>query len=321
MNDILKKALIMIFVLIIAGISFMSGRYIYKIVKEKNNENSRTQITILCSEENKMFDPIFKNFSDKNNVKIKVQYMKSSDIINELNNNSNAADAVWLTDMDYTNNLKDSQEIYSIKSIYTNSLVFAIRKSAYNPAMFIDEKNISAFDILNLSSESNIKFSGISNTESDSLALMKYNLALTFANTTKELTSDDIKVNTINKNLIAMFDSSDSIHNTNDLFNKDYVMTFKNNITQYNKNHPSSLYKILYSYDTSSLSTDEPFCIIGKNQKNIDIMNKLQNYLISNDGQDSISKISSVLNSKSSLKGLNVPDTATLDFCSKVGEN
>ncbi len=296
-----KNAVItaIIFILFIIFIGINAQDEIKEKVPEVLNLNSSEKVfKIISSSENKDLESIIRKYAQSKGIDIDIEYAGTIDIMEKLNNKEKY-DAVWASNSIWLYMLDSKVKITNSKSTSINPVVFGIKKSKAQELGFIG-KDVYTKDILSAIQQHKLKFSMSSATQTNTGATAYLGFVSTLAGNPEILKEEDLKSETLKDDLQKLFSgvtrSSGSDEFLEELFLKsDYeaVVTYETSIININKKLEAQgkepLY-IVYAKDGVSIS-DSPFAYIdNSNTQKLEQFEKLQSYILSNEGQEELIK-------------------------------
>lgn len=253
---------------------------------------------LISSSENADLEQTLQEFARKNNIKLSIDYAGTIDIMEKLNNKEQY-DAVWTSNSIWLYMLDKSVSVKNSKSTSINPVVFGIKKSKAKELGFID-KEVSTKDILTEIQNGKLKFSMSSATQTNTGATAYLGFLATLAGNPEILKVEDLDNAELRENVKNLFSgvtrTSGSEEFLEEMFIKgDYeaVVTYETSIININKKLEEQgrepLY-IIYAKDGVSIS-DSPLAYIDNSDKNkLEIFEKLQSYILSEEGQQELLK-------------------------------
>ena len=253
---------------------------------------------LISSSENADLEQTLQVFARKNNIKLSIDYAGTIDIMEKLNNKEQY-DAVWTSNSIWLYMLDKSVSVKNSKSTSINPVVFGIKKSKAKELGFID-KEVSTKDILTEIQNGKLKFSMSSATQTNTGATAYLGFLATLAGNPEILKVEDLDNAELRENVKTLFSgvtrTSGSEEFLEEMFIKgDYeaVVTYETSIININKKLEEQgrepLY-IIYAKDGVSIS-DSPLAYIDNSDKDkLEIFEKLQSYILSEEGQQELLK-------------------------------
>lgn len=290
--------IVIILVYLIIGALVIGGILEDNTAINKPTKVSDNTFKIIASTENKDIESILQNFANKNNIALQVDYAGTIEIMDKLNQGEEY-DAVWCSNSIWLYMLEDDVTVKNSKSTSINPVVFGIQKSKAQELGFIG-KDVYTKDILNAIKQNKLKFSMSSPTQTNTGATAYLGFVSTLAGNPEVLTEENLKDETLKTALTELYTgvtrSSGSDEFLEEMFlngNYEAVVTYESSIININKQLVSQgkepLY-IIYAKDGVSIS-DSPFAYIDhKNAKKAEEFEKLQTYILSNEGQQELVK-------------------------------
>ena len=259
---------------------------------------SSNEFRIISSTENKDLEEILQNYAEKNGIDLDIEYAGTIDIMERLNAGEKY-DAVWTSNSIWLYMLDSKVKVKNSKSTSINPVAFGIKKSKATELGFIG-KDVYTKDILSAIQNKKLKFSMSSATQTNTGATAYLGFISTLAGNPEILTEKDLQSSELKQNLINLFSgvtrSSGSDEFLEEAFlkgNYEAVVTYETSIININQKLVSQgkepLY-IIYPKDGVSIS-DSPFAYIdNSDDKKLEQFEKLQSYILSNQGQAELIK-------------------------------
>ena len=268
--------------------------------KTESNKSTKTDKTfsIISSTENKDVEHIIKSYASKNDIKVNIDYAGTIEIMDKLNQGEKY-DAVWASNSIWLYMLDSNVKLSNSKSTSINPVVFGIKKSKAEELNLIGS-NVYTKDILQAIKDKKLKFNMSSATQTNTGATAYLGFLSTIAGNPGALTKEHLQSEQLKKELTSFLSgverSSGSDEFLEDMFlsgTYEAVVTYETSIININKKLTQAgkepLY-IVYPVDGVSIS-DSPFAYIdNKNNKKEQEFQKLQSYILSNDGQKELMK-------------------------------
>lgn len=272
--------------------------FVYSITSSINittdyEERKIDSFKLISSSENEDLKPILEKIAEENEIDLEIEYAGTLDIMEKLNSGEEY-DAVWTSNSIWLYMLNNSVKVSNSESTSINPVVFAVTKSKAESLGFIG-KEIYTKDIIQAIKDGNLKFSMSNPTRTNSGATAYLGLLSSIAGSPEVLKLEDIQNENVKNELTVLFGglerSSGSEEFLEELFlNGDHesIVTYESSIININKELEKAgkepLY-VLYPVDGISIS-DSPFAYIDNgNEEKKEIFLKLQDYILSNDGQ------------------------------------
>ncbi len=258
----------------------------------KPTYNDKT-FSIISSSENKILDGSIKGFAEKNNIDITITYTDTLSVVDKLNSGEKY-DAVLISNSIWLSMLDSSVKTSNLRSTSITPVVFGIKESKAKELGFVGKK-IYTKDILNKVKTGELKFSMGNPTLTNSGASAYLEVLYNLAGSPEVLKSSDLKNENLKKELKKFFEgitrtSGDEDFLETSFINGDYdaAFTYESSIININKQlekeGKETLYAI-YPVDGVAIS-DSPFVYIdNKNEAKKENFLKLQEYLLSDEGQ------------------------------------
>ena len=268
-------------------------------VKEAKASITNKDFNIISSSENKDLDEILKNYAKKENIPINIEYAGTLEIMEKLNSGEKydavwAANSIWLYMLD-----SSTVSTSNSKSISMNPVVFGITKSKAESLGFIG-RDIYTQDIVDAIERGDLKFSMSNPTQTNTGASAYLGILSTLAGNPEVLKESDLENEELKHNLVAMFSGLERSSGDEDFLeevflkgNYEAVVTYESSIIAMNEKLEAEgkepLY-VLYPVDGVSIS-DSPFAYINnKNDTKKEQFDKIQSYLLSDEGQEKLAK-------------------------------
>ena len=273
---------------IITGISKLSG------YSNDNYSVFGNNIVILSSYDNKSLEKDVVSYAEKQEINVKFVYKGDLEIVDELNNNSKSYDAVWISNSMWLYMLDNNYLHSDSKSLGVSPVVFGIRKSKAKELGLID-KDVSNKDIVDLIANKKIKYVMNSVTATNTGATAYLGFLTSLAGNPDVLTDEILNKPELADNLKKVFSGVERVSGDEayleDMFvnNDDYeaVISSESSLININKKLKSSKKEELYFiYPTDGVAiNDSTFAFIDNHTGKEEDFLKLQNYLLSKDGQ------------------------------------
>ena len=288
--SVLKKIIIIFVILMILSVFFENYD------DEYNDSNS---LSIISSSENEVLDSEIKSIAKKEKIKVKIEYADTLDIIDRLNSGEKF-DAVWSSNSIWLYNLNSKVvSVKNSKSLSINPVIFGIKKSKAEQLGFVN-KEIYTKDIVEAIKKGNLSFSMSNPTSTNSGASAYFGILATLAGNPEVLTSEMLDIQSLKDDLKTFFSgvkrTSGSEDFLEELFLKgdyDAVVAYESSIININKKlekeNKETLYAI-YPVDGVSISDSVLGYIDQKDDNKKQMFDKLQSYLLSDNGQKLLEK-------------------------------
>jgi len=270
---------------------------------EKNILNDNNQIAgeisdfkIISSSENEEMEHFFTEYAKLQDIDLEIEYAENKDIV-EMLNSGEKYDAVWMSDSIWLNMLEDTVHIEDSKSTSVNPIVLAIKKDIVEE-LNLNENDIYSKDIIEKIKEGSLSICMADATQTNTgISTYLYFISI-ISGTPGVLKSEYLENKDVKNELVSIFKeieetSSESV--LEKLFlNGDYdgIITYESSIISINQelenNNQETVYA-LYPKDGVYVS-DSPFAYIdNEDSQKKAVFDKLQNYILSNNGQQFIS--------------------------------
>ena len=299
-----NKKVLGILVIIIIAIMILIGEIQNDINSKTNINNSINGISqkdtfkIISSDENKNLEEILKNYAEKNEINLAIEYAGSIEIMDKLNQGEKY-DAVWMSNSIWLYMLNNNIKISNSKSTSINPVVFGITKSTAEKLGFIG-KEIYTKDILEAIKNGDLKFNMSSATRTNTGATAFLGFLSTIAGNPEVLTENNLQDDVLKQELTTLLSgvtrSSGSDEFLEDMFlsgTYDAVITYETSIINMNKKLEAQGKDILYAiYPIDGVSiSDSPLAYIDNGDKDkLDIFKQIQGYILSDEGQTELVK-------------------------------
>lgn len=291
MRDIWKLILAFIVIIFIIEITDLG-----KVINDKRNDK---YFTILSNPDNKEFMAELEKYAKSEKIELLVKYKDDLEAIDELEENSDYYDAVWMSNSTWLYML-NGVSISNSKSVSINPIVFGIKKSKAESLGFVN-KNVYNKDIVNAikSKKLNYVMSSVTKTNTGLTAYLGFLNAL--AGSPEILTSEMLDNNTLKNDLKSLFSGVSRVSGTdafleNMFLNSDEyeaVIATESSLISINKELTQEgkepLY-LIYPVDGVSIN-DSPFAYVDNSQEKLEYFLKLQSYLLSNESQEKMEKL------------------------------
>lgn len=259
-----------------------------------NSIRPKDSLVILSSYENKSVESSVKKYAKSEHIKVTFKYMGDLDIVDTLNKDSKDYDAVWISNSMWLYML-DNQYLYSdSKSISISPVVFGIKKSKASDLGLVD-KNVTNTDIVNLIKDKKIKYVMNSVTQTNTGATAYLGFLSSLAGNPEVLSEEMLEDQELISNLKSVFSGVERVSGDESylkemfLNNDDYeaVVASESSLIEINQELKSNNKEELYFiYPTDGVAiNDSTFAFIKNDASKEEIFLKIQNYLLSDDGQ------------------------------------
>ena len=289
---------IAIFIFIIyMGFGLVTNTMNRLINRNGNNNSGYTYndkiFSLITTPENKVMESTIQNFMDKNGYNISITYADNLDIVDKVNSGEKY-DAIWASNSIWLDSLTGVSTSDS-KSTSVTPITFGIKKSKAEKLGLIG-KNVKMKDILELIKNKELTFSMANPITTNSGASSYLNILSTLAGNPDVLTSKDLKNEKLKEDLKVFFSGLVRTSGDEDFLetsfingNYDAAFTYEASIININKELTKQKKEILYAiYPTDGVSvSDSPLLYINNhNDKKKEAFLKLQDYILSGEGQD-----------------------------------
>ena len=291
-----KNTKIWVIIGLIIAIWIMSS-----LVKGCNNiiddilDNPSDDFVIATSYDYKVFEDAIVKYGKKNGIDVKLKYYGDIDIVNELNAKSKNYDGVWISNSMWLYMLDNNYLHSDSKSVGISPVVFGIKKSKAKELGLID-KNVTNTDIVNLIKNKKIKYVMNSVTQTNTGATAYLGFLTSLAGNPEILTEDMLNDPKLIEDLKSVFSgvervSGDESYLTEMFLNSDKyeaVISSESSLININKELQNKNKETLYFiYPSDGVAiNDSTFAFIDNHEDNEEDFLKLQNYLLSDEGQE-----------------------------------
>ena len=253
---------------------------------------------ILASYDYKNIEKSLVQYGKKNDIDIKFTYMGDIDIVDELNINSKAYDAVWISNSMWLYMLNNQYLHSETKSLGISPVVFGIKKSKAE-ALGLTNKDVTNNDIVNLIRETKISYVMNSVTQTNTGATAYLGFLTSLAGNPEVLTEEMLKDPGLIKDLKDVFSgvsrvSGDEAYLKDMFLNDDSfeaVISSESSLIDINKSlREKGKEELYFIYPTDGVAiNDSSFAYLdgGRNLKETFL--SVQSYLLSEDGQKILS--------------------------------
>ena len=293
-NKRVKAVIALVIIYFVLSFIFSSASKVTNnnFIKNLTGNNDKT-FKIISSTENKDIENIIKDCAKQNDIDINIDYAGTIEIMDKLNSGEKY-DAVWCSNSIWLYMLNDNIKIKNSKSTSINPVVFGIKKSKAQELGFIN-KEIYTKDILNAIKQNKLKFSMSNPTQTNTGATAYLGFVSTLAGNPEILKVENLKDEELKKELTELYSGTSRSSGSDEFLEEMFlngqfeaVVTYETSLININKQLVSKgkepLY-ILYPKDGVSIS-DSPFAYIdNKNTEKSEQFEKLQKYILSNEGQ------------------------------------
>ncbi len=258
-----------------------------------------TNFKIISSEENKDMDKVIKDYAKKQNYNIEIEYADTIDIMSKLNS-GNEYDAVWISNAIWLYMIDSSKTSVTLsKSTSINPVVFGIPKSKVKELGF-DKENVYTKEIIDAITQGKLKFNMSNPTSTNSGASAYLGILSVLAGNPEVLTESMLNDQGLKNKMKDFFGGLERSSGSEDFLEKAYingdyeaVVTYESSIIKINKKlvqkGKEPLYAV-YPVDGVSIS-DSPFAYIDHKSEAKKLMfEKIQKYLLSDEGQSALEK-------------------------------
>ncbi|MBP5683892.1 MAG: extracellular solute-binding protein [Bacilli bacterium] len=296
-NKISLFKIIFIVVAIYIGYLFISSLvsgFINTLANRGNDEvYSDSVFSLITTPENKVLEDTLKKFAKKNHFDLKIIYADNLEIVEKINSGSKY-DAIWASNSIWLDSLNGVSTSDS-KSTSITPITFGIKKSKAEKLGLIG-KSVRMKDILKLIENKELTFSMANPITTNSGASSYLNILSTLAGNPDVLTKKDLNSAKLTNDLKTFFTGLARTSGDEDFLetsfingNYDAAFTYESSIININKELEKQGKEILYAiYPVDGVSvSDSPLLYINNhNEKKKEIFTKIQNYILSGEGQE-----------------------------------
>lgn len=277
--------LFLLFILLVK-ISLSGGR---KVIDVLTGDTFR----ILVSSENKDLEPIIKDYFNKENISVDIDYAGTIEIMDKLNNNENY-DAIWASNSIWLYMLDDSYKVTNSKSTFINPIVFGIKKSVAEKLGFTD-RDVYTKDLLDAIKKGDLKFVMTSATQTNTGASAYLGFLQTLSGNPEVLTHEHLENENLSSDITSLLSgvtrtsgSDEFLENVLIKGDYDAAISYESSFISLNKkleNSKKEPYYIVYPVDGVTIS-DAPLAYVNnKNEKKEEEFLNFQKYVLSKDVQ------------------------------------
>ena len=265
----------------------------------KNKEYRSDTLRLLSSSENQILENEILDYAKKNHLKIDIEYADTLDMMAEINSGEKydgvwASNSIWL----YLVNSKVAS-VKNSKSLSINPVIFGIKKSKAQELGFVG-KDIYTKDLVDAIAKKKLKFSMANPITTNSGASAYLGILQTLAGNPEVLTSELLNDESLKKELKTFFSGVERTSGSEDFLRElfmqgdfEAVVTYESSIIEMNQQLESegkeTLYAI-YPIDGVSISDSVLAYIDQKDDTKKEMFDKLQGYLLSQEGQNLLLK-------------------------------
>ena len=278
------------------------GYIVYAIVHTEITINkddvigySDSVFSIITTPENKVIEETLEKYARKNAFEINITYADNLEIVDKINAGEKY-DAIWSSNSIWLDMLDTSVVSTSnLKSTSITPITLGIKMSKAKELGLIG-KEVAMKDILALIKNGDLKFSMANPITTNSGASSYINILSTLAGNPEVLTSEHLKNKKLQDDLKTFFTGLTRTSGDEDFLNESFIngdydaaITYESSIININKElvkqNKEPLYTI-YPVDGVSISDSPLVYINNKNDDKKKIFLNLQNYILSEDGQN-----------------------------------
>lgn len=241
-----------------------------------------------------------KDYAKGKNIDVEFTYMGDLEITEELNNNSSNYDAVWIANSMWLYMLDNSYLISESKSISISPVVFGIKKSKAMELNLLSG-NVTNDDILNLIIDKKIKYIMPSVTKTNTGATAYIGFLNSLAGNPEILTEEHLDNDELVNKLTNLFSGVERVSGDENFLRDMFlnsslyesVIADEASLISINKELKKSGKEELYLiYPTDGVAVnDSTFGFIGNDEEKKEDFLTIQNYLLSENGQDMLMKV------------------------------
>lgn len=267
-----------------------SGGLENAIISSKNAET----LNILSSYDNNVVEDEIIKYAKSIGKKVKFTYMGDLDIVDELDHNSKAYDAVWISNSMWLYLLNNSYLTSNSKSISVSPVVFGITKNKAKELDLID-KTVTNTDILNLIREKKIQYVMPSVTQTNTGATAYLGFLSSLAGNPEVLTEEMIYNDKLINDLKDVFSGVERVSGDESYLEEMFLNDNKFNAIiasesslininqKLRKDGKEELY-LIYPSDGVAIN-DSTFAFINNVEEKEEVFLNIQKYLLSDEGK------------------------------------
>ena len=265
-----------------------------KIIGENGYTYSDKVFSLITSPENKVLEDTLKKVAKDSDFDIQIIYADNLEIVDKVNSGEKY-DAIWSSNSIWLDMLDTSKvSISNLKSTSITPITFGIKYSKANELGLIG-KNVTMSDLLKLIQNGKLTFSMANPIMTNSGASSYLNILSTLAGNPEVLTLKHLENKELQTKLKTFFTGLSRTSGDEDFLEKSFIngdydaaITYESSIININKQleklGKETLYAI-YPVDGVSISDSPIVYVNNKNDYKKQVFLKLQNYLLSEDGQ------------------------------------
>ena len=294
-------SILIVIVIIYFGSSFIL-KTINKIInKYENNDEyvySDNTFSLITTPENKVLEETMKKYLSENGIKVQVVYADNLEIVDKINTGEKY-DAIWASNSIWLNMIKNVSTS-ELKSTSITPVTFGIKKAKAKELGLIG-KNVTMKELLELIKSGKLTFSMANPVTTNSGASSYLNILSTLAGNPDVLTSKDLKSIALQNDLKSFFSGLKRTSGDEDFLEKSFIngdydaaFTYEASIININKELTKQNKDILYAiYPIDGVTiSDSPLVYIdNKNDKKKEAFLKLQDFILSGEGQETLLKL------------------------------
>ena len=261
-------------------------------------DNKDDDFNILASYDYKNIEESLVKYGKKNDIDIKFTYMGDIDIVDELNVNNKAYDAVWISNSMWLYMLNNQYLHSETKSLGISPVVFGIKKSKAE-ALGLINKDVTNNDIVELIRDKKISYVMNSVTQTNTGATAYLGFLTSLAGNPEVLTEEMIREPALIHNLKAVFSgvsrvSGDESYLKEMFLNDDSfeaVISSESSLIDINKSlREKGKEELYFIYPTDGVAiNDSSFAYLDGGRDLKETFLKVQSYLLSEEGQKILS--------------------------------
>lgn len=254
---------------------------------------------ILSSYENESVSKDVQKYAKSIGKKVEFIYKGDLEIVDELNENSNEYDAVWISNSMWLYLLDNPYMATNSKSISISPVVFGVRKSKAQELGLVDS-SVTNDKILNLIKEKKIKYVMSSVTQTNTGATAYLGVLASLAGNPEVLTEDMIYEKSLEEDLMQFFSGVERVSGEEDylkeMFLKDdnyeAVVAAESSLIEMNRELVKQKKEPLYLiYPTDGVAiNDSTFGYIAHDDSKEETFSKIQEFLLSDKGKEILTK-------------------------------
>ena len=279
---------------------FLLSSIFFSILRNSGNSDSSKDLNILSSYENADLEEDIIRYAKSKKISVNFKYMGDLEIVDELNNNSKAYDAVWISNSMWLYMLNNTYLTSENKSISISPVVFGVKKSKAKELNLMND-DVSLNDILNLITQKKLKYvmSSVTKTNTGATAYLGFVNAL--AGNPEILSVKHLENEKLIKNLTNLFSGVERVSGDENylkemfISNDEYEAVIADEASLININNllkEKNKEELYFIYPTDGVAiNDSTLGFISNDETKKDKFLTIQNYLLSDEGQEMLQKL------------------------------